>query len=282
MPGLPWPGRETPQSASPDKSKDAKSGSSERRRTAENCPVAETIQHKLQRFDPGIVWLDARNRIIAMNGVASETLGDRNGRLIGEEVLRIHPEKSRGKVKFLLDQASCPADSPPPMTMMINIPERVLLIKVSKMCGPGKEKAGTCMVFYDVTDLAAEPAQPRPEQPERDQMLHLFKLPVYKNRQVLLVDLEKVACIKAEGHYTRLHTEDDDYLCSLALSDLESRIRLPHFLRVHRSYVVNLRFAKAFEKVDDQCYLVVEHAEGMRVPVSRSNVGRLKHMLGLA
>ena len=86
------------------------------------------------------------------------------GQLIGEEVLSIHPERSREKVKFLLDQAACPMDSPPPVAMMINIPERVLLIKVAKMCGRDGA-VGACMVFYDVTDLAAEP--PRPAQASR-------------------------------------------------------------------------------------------------------------------
>ena len=43
----------------------------------------ETIQHKLQQFDPGMVWLDKDNHILAMNGVAIETLNARPGELIG-------------------------------------------------------------------------------------------------------------------------------------------------------------------------------------------------------
>jgi len=245
--------------------------------------MAETIQHKLQQFDPGIVWLDARNIIIGMNGVATEVLGDRTGELIGEEVLSIHPEKSREKVRFLLDQAACPADSPPPVAMMINIPERVLLIKVSKMIGP-EGRVGTCMIFYDVTDLASEPPPNAADEARASDTgtIGLFKLPVYKNKQVLLVDLEDLACIKAEGHYSTLYAEHETYLCNLALADLEQRIRLRHFVRVHRSYIVNMRFARSFEKLDDQCWLVVDHGEdGLRVPISRSNVPKLKAMLGL-
>jgi len=48
-------------------------------------------------------------------------------------VTSFHPERSQPKVRFLLDQAECPVSNPPPMTMIINIPERVLLIKVSGM-----------------------------------------------------------------------------------------------------------------------------------------------------
>ncbi len=243
--------------------------------------MAETIQHKLQQFDPGIVWLDAKNTITAMNTVAAETLGDKAGRLIGQEVLQIHPEKSREKVKFLLDQASCPAPSPPPVTMMINIPERVLLIKVSKMCGPGGGQLGTCMIFYDVTDLAGASVDDVAAKQGHSGRLQLFKVPVYKNNKVLLIALERVACIKAEGHYSTLYTDDDTYLCNLALSDLEDRIPLRHFVRVHRSYLVNLHFAKAFEKSDDQCHLLLDREDGLRVPISRSHVAKLKSLLGV-
>ena len=240
----------------------------------------ESIQHKLQEFDPGIVWLDTKNRIIAMNGLAAETLGDLKGKLIGEEVLQIHPEKSRDKVRFLLEQSACPADSPPPMTMMINIPERVLLIKVAKMCGEGGH-IGTCMIFYDLTDLATVPVEETEATPDKGRR-KLFKLPVYKNKQVLLIDLDAVSAIKAEGHYSTLYTDEENYLCNLSLSDLEGRIQSEHFLRVHRSYIVNLQYAKAFEKVDEHCFLILDYKDGMRIPISRSNVPLIKEYLGLS
>lgn len=240
--------------------------------------TAGTIQHKLQQFDPGIVWLDVHNIITGMNQVAIDVLGNRTGELIGKEVLSIHPERSREKVKFLLDQTACPMDSPPPVAMMINIPQRVLLIKVSRMFGQG-QSVGTCMIFYDVTDSASAPiADADDQQPS----FTLLKLPVYKNQQILLIDLDDIVCIRAEGHYTTLYTENDTFLCNFSVSDLEARIRLPHFVRVHRSHMVNMQYASAFEKIDDQCWIVVQHGDdGLRLPISRGNVARLKAMLGL-
>ena len=241
----------------------------------------ETIQHKLQQFDPGIVWLDRDNRILAMNGVAMQTLGARPGELVGEEVLQIHPESSREKVRWLLDQSSCPAKSPPPMTMMINIPERVLMIKVSKMCGKD-DAVGTCMVFYDLTELATRADEADAETAQHEEPRKLCKLPVYKNKQVLLVDLETICCIKADGRYSTLYTESEDYFCNLSISELEKRLDERLFFRVHRSHLVNLRYAKAFEKIDDQCYLIVDHHDGIKVPISRNKINVLKQVLGLA
>ena len=241
----------------------------------------ESIQHKLQQFDPGMVWLDRENRILAMDGIAMQTLNVRPGELIGEEILSVHPERSREKVKWLLDQSSCPATSPPPMTMMINIPDRVLLIKVSKMCG--KEGAiGTCMIFYDLTDVATRPSAKVDEPNAEDVPRQLYKLPVYKDKRVLLVDLEDVCCIRADGRYSRLFTASGDYFCNLSISELDKRLDERTFFRVHRSHIVNLRFAKSFEKSEEQCFIVMDLDDGMRVPISRNKVSSLKEMLGLS
>jgi LytTR family transcriptional regulator, CO-responsive transcriptional regulator RcoM len=43
------------------------------------------------------------------------------------------PGTLAGPGEFLIDQTECPVSNPPPMTMSINIPERVLLINVARM-----------------------------------------------------------------------------------------------------------------------------------------------------
>lgn len=237
----------------------------------------ESFEHKLQKFDPGIVWLDRQNRVLALNHVATRVLGVGVGQVMGREITQLHPEKSRAKVEFLLQSSGCPAESPPPMTMMINIPDRILLIKVSKMWA-AEESLGTCMVFYDLTDITTSPQE---SQGDRERLRQLFKLPVYKNGKVVLLDLSEVVHFKAEGHYTTVYTESQDYLCNLSLSDLETRLDPACFVRVHRSHMINIRFASAIERIDDQCTITLQRREAACVPVSRSNVQRLKLMFGL-
>ena len=239
--------------------------------------MSESFQHKLEKFDVGVVWLDRHHRVVALNRFAADVLDVRPGQVVGNEILQFHPERSRPKVQWLLESSECPVESPPPMTMMINIPDRVLLIKVSKMFG-SEDGAGTSMIFYDITDVTTAP---RDEHAPPTQPRVLFKLPVFKNGRVNLVDLEEVVHLKAEGHYTEVYAQEERYLCNLSLSDLEGRLDPLQFVRVHRSHMVNLRYAGAFEKVDEQCSLVMSGAHAHRIPISRSNVQKVKELLGL-
>jgi DNA-binding LytR/AlgR family response regulator len=58
-----------------------------------------------------------------------------------------------------------------------------------------------------------------------------------KSRKVFYSDIDYVESIK---DYVRIHTGDEKIMSRMTLSDLESKLPLDTFLRVHRSYIVNL------------------------------------------
>lgn len=69
-----------------------------------------------------------------MNDFARKVLPVGEKQPFDKLVTSFHPDRSRPKVEFLLDQASsCPMVSAVPLTMIINIPEQVLLIKVTRL-----------------------------------------------------------------------------------------------------------------------------------------------------
>jgi hypothetical protein len=249
----------------------------------------DSFFYRLQQFDPGVVTLDADNRILGMNKEAVRVLGDIRGDPVGQEILQFHPEKSRDKIRLLLDSADraarCSVDSPPPMTMMISIPDRVLLIKVSKLLGGGGV-TGSCMVFYDLTDLTTGAHEPAPgSAPQRagaGAPRALVKLPVLLQNRVLLLPIDEVVCLQSEAHYTKVHTRDRQYLCNLSLGDLEERLDPGRFLRTHRSYFINLDHARTVERDGEHTVVVMDGGEAARVPVARSRVHALKEALGLA
>ena len=140
----------------------------------------------LERFDVGIVRLDADRQVTDMNAFARQVLPVEEKQPFSRMVLDFHPERSRPKVEFLLDQAAvCPVASPPPMTMIINIPERVLLINVSRMSDGLGTTTGYTLVFYDITEFVAAEM---PADAPREERRRLHKIPSVQGQQIVFVD----------------------------------------------------------------------------------------------
>ncbi len=55
-----------------------------------------------------------------------------------------------------------------------------------------------------------------------------------------LLDVAEVHYVQADGDYSRVHTYDRSLLCTSSLRELEERLPAPGFLRIHRSYLVNV------------------------------------------
>lgn len=238
----------------------------------------ETLQYKLQKFDPGVVLVDAEHRVVSMNYFAMKVLGDILGNPIGRDVLQMHPEKSRAKIELLLrdGEGECPLESPPPMTMIINIPDRVLLIKVTKL-SDGQRTHSTCMMFYDLTDITTrdhsdEASEGKPKQ--------LVKIPVVLRNRVVLVSLSDVTHMQAIGHYTRIFTFDQQHFCNLSLSDLEVRLNPGQFMRAHRSHIISLHHVYSVEREGEQYQVVLDTKDKEAVPVSRNHVAEIKGYFG--
>lgn len=82
----------------------------------------------------------------------------------------------------------------------------------------------------------------RPGKPEENgSPLKERYMAVKQGRVYKLVDVTQIRWAEAARNYVRLHTDDGGYLCRMALTELESRLDSRHFVRVHRSTVVNAR-----------------------------------------
>lgn len=235
----------------------------------------------LERFDVGVVHLDRDLTVVAMNSFARRALPVEDKQPFEKMVLSFHPERSKPKVKFLLDQAECPVSNPPPMTMIINIPERVLLIKVTKLSDLHGETAGYTLIFYDITDLVSsdEPAVPA----HRTQPLvkrQLQKIPTVSQNRIVLVDAHDVTYIRSEGHYTWVSTAQGSSFCNLNISDLAERLEGASFLRIHRSFLANLDFAQEILRDDGKVRLKLR-GDQAALPVARTSVPRLLERLGI-
>ena len=93
-----------------------------------------------------------------------------------------------------------------------------------------------------------------------------------------LLDRASVLYVQAEGDYVRIHADSGRFLVRMALSDVEERWGQHGFVRVHRSYVANLKRAIEIRpKLGGAVTIVM--ADGTEVPVARRQVADLRRRL---
>jgi DNA-binding LytR/AlgR family response regulator len=93
-----------------------------------------------------------------------------------------------------------------------------------------------------------------------------------------LIDRSTVLYVQAEGDYVRLHTDTGRFLVRSALSEIEERWGQHGFVRVHRSYVANLKRAVEIRPQLGGAVTIVM-VDGSQVPVARRQVADLRRRL---
>ncbi|WP_338356876.1 LytR/AlgR family response regulator transcription factor [Yeosuana marina] len=63
---------------------------------------------------------------------------------------------------------------------------------------------------------------------------------VKHHEKMVRVDIKDILYIEAERNYCRIHSKLKEYLLVMTLKDLDEKLPNKHFIRVHRSFIVNL------------------------------------------
>jgi NO-binding membrane sensor protein with MHYT domain len=125
-----------------------------------------------------------------------------------------------------------------------------------------------------VGPMDAEPAAVAPSV--------LRRVPYEQDGRTYFLTPEEILAVQAEGHYTRLHRMEGALFCPLAIARLEPALTPQNFVRTHRSYLVNLRHVRGFERRKDQGVCLFDpEAKVPPVPVSRARVAPIMRALGL-
>lgn len=63
---------------------------------------------------------------------------------------------------------------------------------------------------------------------------------VRHNEKMLKIDIKDIYYIEADRNYCRIFSQDREYLLVMTLKDIDEKLPQNHFLRIHRSYIINL------------------------------------------
>lgn len=111
---------------------------------------------------------------------------------------------------------------------------------------------------------------------------HLGLIPVESQGKTILLAEENIVYVHASNDYTYIKTARERYLTRFTLKELEQRLNPDQFYRCHRSYLVNIKKAKAVIPLyNGTLILIVDDAEKSEVPVSRAQAKRIRQILGI-
>ncbi|MFI2741310.1 LytR/AlgR family response regulator transcription factor [Zhouia sp. PK063] len=124
---------------------------------------------------------------------------------------------------------------------------------------------------------ALQTAIEHPEQEikiNKNEALSKNELYVNIDRRLVKINMQDVFLIEAKGDYINIKTTSKNYIVHSTLKKIEEKLPTDIFLKVHRSYIINIQ--KIID-IEDNSVLIAKDV----VPVSRSNKPELIKRLNL-
>ncbi|HTS11065.1 MAG TPA: response regulator [Candidatus Limnocylindrales bacterium] len=107
---------------------------------------------------------------------------------------------------------------------------------------------------------------------------YLDRIPVRDGAKVFIIPIAKLDYAEAQDDYVALASEGKKHLKQQTISSLEAALDPSRFMRIHRSYIVNLERVARVEPYSKDSHVAVL-ANGTQLPVSKTGYARLRAFL---
>ncbi len=107
------------------------------------------------------------------------------------------------------------------------------------------------------------------------------KIAVRKGGRTVLLSIDEIVYLSAKNKSTYAHTFENQYLVDLTLGELETRLVRNSFVRIHRSYMVNLNYIKEILRMEGSYMVVVADRDETHLTVARRQAKHFKETVGI-
>lgn len=112
----------------------------------------------------------------------------------------------------------------------------------------------------------------------KENSLPISRVIIKNGTEINIINVDDIMYIKAEDDYIRIFTKERAYLKNGSLGEIENKIDKQMFLRVHRSYIININFLRKIEPyLKDSKIAILEGR--IKIPISKSGFLNLKGKL---
>ena len=127
--------------------------------------------------------------------------------------------------------------------------------------------------------VKAAPASPAFSEIAKQPDEHL-RIVIKDGSSIKIIPIQDVLYLEAYDDYVKVHTNEKTHLKKKTLNYYETTLDARQFVRIHRSFVLNLNELTGIEPFEKNSYRAVLR-NGKRIPISRSAYGPLKESLGV-
>jgi len=119
---------------------------------------------------------------------------------------------------------------------------------------------GIASLIKERNEMAGIPVSP--EKTNKDKIL------IKKKGQEFIVDLSQISTVESGGNYVYIHTNKQVYPMRKTMIQIQTELAQHSFVRVHRSYIVNINFIKEINTSELGDYNIIL-TNNKTIPLSR-------------
>ena len=108
----------------------------------------------------------------------------------------------------------------------------------------------------------------------------LKTIPIQMDERIYIVKIDDIIAVAVENGITTIYTIEKDYITNEPLNAYEEKVKGHAFLRVHRSYLLNVKEILEIQPWFNHTFLVTMSNQA-KIPVSRHYMKQFKEEVGL-
>ena len=133
-----------------------------------------------------------------------------------------------------------------------------------------KQRAGKQEPQENLNKLLDHTAQ-APQQKDR--------IVVKSGSSIIVIPMHDIQYLEAADDFVKIHTAKGSWLKNRTMAHFEQLLDPAKFVRVHRSYIVNIAEATRLDPYEKDSHVLLLRS-GQRIPVSKQGMGRIRDLLG--
>jgi hypothetical protein len=123
-----------------------------------------------------------------------------------------------------------------------------------------------------VAFTARQETGPAPVSPPQTQAQSVERITVRNGQKIKIIPVAEILYLQADGDYVAIHTVEGRWLKEQTMKYAEEILPASRFVRIHRSYIVNLTHISRIERYGEQQSIVLHNGEKIRISAARYQI----------